>query len=97
MPRDHDGTILSELFRILAGEPAMTLIPNFLITGIPAVLVSLVFLAWVTRYIQREHGGPVLILISIVWLLVGGGFGPPLLGVIRRHRGTERPAPPQPG
>jgi hypothetical protein len=35
----------SALFRILAGEPAMTIIPNFLVSGILAVLSSLIFIA----------------------------------------------------
>jgi hypothetical protein len=31
---------------------------------------------------QRPGGGLVLILLSVVLLLVGGGLGPPLLGMI---------------
>lgn len=72
----------SPFFDILAGEPAMTIIPNLLITGILAVVVSLIFLVWVTRYADRKHGALVLMLLSIVMLLVGAGFGPPLLGII---------------
>jgi hypothetical protein len=83
----------SELFRILAGEPAMTIIPNLLVTGILAILVSLVFLAWVTMGIQRKHSGLVLILLSLVLLLVGGGFGPPLLGIILGIAATRINAP----
>ena len=33
----------SEVFAILAGEPAMTIVPNLLITGILAILFSLLF------------------------------------------------------
>jgi len=72
----------SELFGILAGEPAMTIVPNLFATGILAFLISLVFLAWATMFIQRKNGGLVLILLSVVMLLVGGGFGPPILGVV---------------
>jgi hypothetical protein len=72
----------SETFQVLNGEPAMTIVPNLLVTGILAILLSLVFLLWVTVFIERERGGHVLILISGVMLLVGGGFGPPLLGII---------------
>jgi hypothetical protein len=72
----------SAFFDILAGEPAMTLIPNMLFTGIMALLVSLIFLACATLYLDRKHAGLVLILLSIAMLLVGGGFGPPLLGLI---------------
>jgi hypothetical protein len=82
-----DGTMIlswpeSDLFGILAGEPAMTIVPNLLGTGILAILASLLFLVWAALFVQRKHGGLILILLSIVMLLVGGGFGPPLLGII---------------
>ena len=32
--------------RVLGGEPAMTLIPNYRISGILTILVSLVFIVW---------------------------------------------------
>lgn len=72
----------SAWFRILGGEPAMTVVPNLLVTGILAILLSLTFLVWATMFVQRKNGGLVLILLSILMLLVGGGFGPPLLGII---------------
>ena len=67
----------SAFFRSVAGEPAMTIVPNLLVTGILAILVSLIYLVWATRFVQRKHGGLVLILLSIVMLLVGGGIFPP--------------------
>lgn len=69
-------------FRIVGGEPAMTLVPNLLVSGILAVIVSLIVLVWTTSFVQRAYGGWILLLLSIVLLLVGGGFGPPLLGII---------------
>lgn len=83
----------SELFRILAGEAAMTIVPNLLATGILATFVSLVFLVWVILFMQREYGGLVLILLSVVMLLVGGGFGPPILGLIVGTASTRINAP----
>jgi len=83
----------SELFEILTGEPAMTVVPNLLATGILAILVSLVFLVWVTMFVQRKNGGLLLILLSVVMLLVGGGFGPPILGVIVGVAATRINAP----
>ena len=65
-----------------AGWPAMTLIQNFLFTGIIAILVSLVVMAWAALFVQRKNGGLILILLSILMLLVGGGFIPPLFGII---------------
>ena len=40
-----------------AGWPAMTLIPNFLITGICAFIVSLVFLVFVMLLIYKKKVG----------------------------------------
>ncbi len=71
----------SEAFRILAGEPAMTIVPNLLITGILAIASSLAFLAWATVWVERRHAGLVLIALSAVMLLVGAGFGPPVNGI----------------
>jgi len=93
-----DGVIIlswpeSELFRILAGEPAMTIVPNLLVTGILAILVSLTFFVWATTFVQRRNGGLALILLSVVMLLVGGGFGPPLLGIIVGVAATRINAP----
>ena len=77
----------------MTGLPAMTLIPNFLITGILAVLVSLVVIGWAAIFLQRKNGGLTLILLSILMLLVGGGFVPPLFGIIAavigRYRASE--------
>ena len=64
------------------GWPAMTLIQNFLITGIFAILVSLAVMAWAALFVQRKNGGMTLILLSILMLLVGGGFIPPFFGII---------------
>lgn len=73
----------------MAGEPAMTIVPSILVTGILAILFSLIFLVWATMFVQRKNGGLVLILLSIVMLLVGGGFGPPILGIIIGAAGTR--------
>ncbi len=93
-----DGMMISSwpgsaFFRIVAGEPAMTIVPNLFVTGILAILFSLVFLVWATMFVQRKNGGLVLILLSIVMLLVGGGFGPPILGIIIGAAGTRINAP----
>jgi len=69
----------SKLFEILNGEPAMTVLPNLLVTGVLAIFLSLIFL-WVALRVPGEHSGRYLLLLSVAMLLVGGGFGPPLLG-----------------
>ena len=85
------GTSLSNLpTSQWTGWPAMTLVQNFLITGIFAILVSLVVMAWSAMFIQRKNGGLTLILLSILMLLVGGGFIPPLFGIIAGVIGMDR-------
>lgn len=69
-------------------EPAMTLIPNFLITGIVAIIVSLLIIIWASLLVQRKHGGIVLLMLSLLLLLVGGGFAPIPFGIIAGVAGT---------
>ena len=57
-------------------EPAMTIVPNFLVTGILAILVGLSIILWSVAFVHKKHGAAVLSLLSILLLLVGGGFGP---------------------
>jgi hypothetical protein len=69
-------------FAILSGEPAMTIIPNLLVSGVATITVSIAFATWAVGYADRPRGGLVLIGLSVALLLVGGGFAPPLIGVI---------------
>ncbi len=72
-----------------ACEPAMTIIPNFLITGILAVFLGLTIFVWSVGFIQRKRGGAALILLSVTLLLFGGGLFPPLIGVIAGVAGMQ--------
>jgi hypothetical protein len=72
-----------------ACEPAMTILPNLLITGILALIFGLAVLIWSTGFLQRRHGGLVLILLSIGMLLFGGGFFPPLIGIVGGAAGVK--------
>ena len=69
-------------------EPAMTILPSFLITGILAVILGLAIFIWSVGFIQRKHGGLVLMLLSAALLLFGGGLFPFLIGVIGGAAGT---------
>jgi hypothetical protein len=40
-------------------------------------------------FIQRKHGGVVLILLSVALLLSGGGLFPPLIGIVGGVAGTQ--------
>ncbi|HEX6207034.1 MAG TPA: hypothetical protein VF058_01620 [Actinomycetota bacterium] len=72
----------SEAFEILSGEPAMTVIPNLLWAGILTIAAALAVGVWSVGFAHRRRGGLVLIGLSAVLLLAGGGFGPPLIGII---------------
>ncbi len=65
----------------LNGEPAMTIIPNFLVTGIFAIVVGVLLAVWSGKYVHSSYGGLVLIALSLLLLLVGGGIIPPFFGV----------------
>ncbi len=72
-----------------ACEPAMTILPNFLITGLLAILIGVLTLIWVAGFVHKKHGGLVLIGLSILMLLFGGGIFPPLIGLIGGVVGTR--------
>jgi hypothetical protein len=72
-----------------ACEPAMTVLPSFLITGILAVTFGLIVMVWSAFFVQKQHGGLVLILLCIPLLLFGGGLFPPLIGIIAGALGTR--------
>jgi hypothetical protein len=70
-------------------EPAMTIIPSFLITGILAVIFGVVVMIWSAFFLQRKRGDLVLILLCFPLLLFGGGLLPPLIGMIAGALGTR--------
>ena len=72
----------SPFFEILSGEPAMSLIPNLLISGVLTVIFSLALLVWSILAMRTKSAAIGLILFSIILLLVGGGLGPPLMLLI---------------
>lgn len=63
-------------------EPAMTVVPSFQITGILATVIGVFTMIWSAAFVQRKHGGLVLMLLSVVLLLVGGGLFPPVIGFV---------------
>lgn len=71
-----------EAFDVLAGEPAMTLIPDLRVSGLAAIADSVALGWWAVRARARRRDGWVLAALSLLLLLVGGGFGPPLLGLL---------------
>ena len=62
-------------FWIHGTEGAVTFVPNFLATGILAILVGLALIAWSAMYVQKKHGATVLLILFVLLTLVGGGIG----------------------
>lgn len=54
-------------------EDAFTLIPNFLVSGITAIAVSLLIIVWSLCFVHRKYGSLVFLLLFILLFLVGGG------------------------
>lgn len=54
-------------------EPALTLLPTFLLAGILAMIVGLAIIIWSLGFVHMKNGPIVLILLFVLLLLVGGG------------------------
>nr|MDO8098456.1 hypothetical protein [Candidatus Njordarchaeota archaeon] len=65
-----------------ATEPALTIIPSFLITGILAIIVGLLLTLWAVAFVERKYGAWTLFLLSVALFLVGGGSPPIFVGVL---------------
>ena len=77
----------------MGGEPAMTLIPNFLVSGMITLFVSSALAVWAAGFSNRNHSGLVMLLLSTLMLLVGGGFAPPVVGLLAGAAGTRVKSP----
>lgn len=62
--------------------PALTLIPNFQVTGVLAVVAGLSVLVWAICFAHRRRSGLLMALLSVAMLLVGGGFVPVFIGLV---------------
>lgn len=80
----------NRFFEIMAGEPALSIIHNYLFTGILAILLSIIFV--LTIWVLKPGKLQVLIQFFIVtmMILLGAGFGPPLLGIFVIPIGVKR-------
>ncbi len=61
---------------------AFTLIHNYVVTGIAAILVGLALLVWTVGWIDSRHGAAVFLVIAILLFLVGGGVAQVLLFLV---------------
>jgi len=79
----------SEFYASLGGEPAMTLIPNLAASGLLTMALSAALFVWVVWFVGRRYSALVIASLSVALLLVGGGFGPPVLGLILAAAATR--------
>jgi len=79
------GNVPVENFRISAIGPeysmwanstyaSYTLIPNFLFTGITTLITSSLVSIWVVFFIHRKYGSMIMVLLSLIQFLTGGGI-----------------------
>jgi len=62
------------IFDLMETYSAITIIPNFFLTGIVALIVSFLVIIWSVGFIHKRHGVMIFLLLSIIQLLVGGSF-----------------------
>lgn len=55
-------------------EPAFTIIPNFLITGVAAMLVGVSVIIWSAGFMHKKHAPAIFLSLFILLFLVGGGI-----------------------
>jgi len=67
---------------ILVPVGAFSLIPNYLMTGIAAMIVGLCAVVWSAGFVHRKHGPLIFILLFIVLFLVGGGIAQTLFFIL---------------
>lgn len=64
-----------------SSETALTVIPNMLWSGILATILGIVVTIWAALYLDKKYGARILMFLSILLWLVGGGFAPLLMAV----------------
>jgi len=86
------GNSLAIDFPDWPGWPAMSIIPNLLVTGILVFIIASIILLWLLLYYNHKKWGSILIIMAIVMCLFGGGFKPPfflilagIIGIIKNR------------
>ena len=78
--KSTNGLLISAIgegqrFWLEGHEPAFTIVPNFMITGILSVIVGGAIVIWSVRFLPTRHGRTVFLGLFILSFLVGGGIG----------------------
>lgn len=56
-------------------EPALTIIPNYLVTGVAAMVVGMLIIIWSIGFMHRKYAASIYLILFVTLLLVGGGIG----------------------
>jgi hypothetical protein len=75
-----DGLVINAIgeaqrFWLEGTEPAFTIIPNFMLTGIASMIVGLAIIIWSIWFLPGKHGRTIFLGLFILSFLVGGGIG----------------------
>lgn len=84
-----DSLTEGPIAREMGGDPALSIVPNLLVTGILTLIVSCAVLIWSAAFVQRKRGGLGLMALSVGYYAVGGGgIGSPVAGILAGVAGT---------
>jgi len=67
---------------VLESIGAVTIIPNYLVTGIAAMLTGLSVIVWTIGFIHKKNGPLIFLTLSILLFLVGGGVAQVLFFIL---------------
>ena len=70
-------------------ETALTIVPNFLVSGILSILVGFLVIIWAVAFVDKKYGAGILMLLSIILFLVGGGFAPIFMAILASLAATR--------
>lgn len=70
-------------------ETALTIIPSYLVSGILSILIGILVIVWSVAFIDRKYGAGILMLLSTILFLVGGGFAPIFMAIIASLTATR--------
>jgi hypothetical protein len=62
------------IYDLLETYSAITIIPNFLFTGILSIIVSCLVIMWAVLFIHKKYGIIIFFMLSLTQLIVGGAF-----------------------
>ena len=70
------------IYQYMGGEPGISIVPNFLVTGILTMLAAVALIVVSTAFAKQKRWGWMIIGASAVMLVTGGGIGPPVMGIL---------------